>query len=58
MGGNKRRRRDGRAKPRPGVDEQRRIIVENAIRLFAASNARSVSILDICRAADISRPTF
>lgn len=52
------RRRDGRTKPRPGVDEQRRLIVDQAIQLFSTSNARNVSILEICRAADISRPTF
>ena len=58
MPGKKGRGADGRTKARPGVDEQRRIIVDNAIRLFAKSNARNVSILEICRAADISRPTF
>lgn len=49
---------DGRSKPRPGIEEQRRAIIETATRLFAEQNARSVSIQDLCRAAGISRPTF
>lgn len=53
-----RKKPDGRTKPRPGVDEQRRVIVNRAIQLFSRTSARSVSILEICRAADISRPTF
>ena len=34
------------------------MIVESALRLFAKSNARNVSVQQICREADVSRPTF
>lgn len=58
MPAKKGRRPDGRAKPRPGVDEQRRVVAESAIRLFARSDARRVSIQQVCQEADVSRPTF
>ncbi|MDX1510490.1 MAG: TetR/AcrR family transcriptional regulator [Nitriliruptorales bacterium] len=49
---------DGRSKPRPGLDEQRRQLVDTAVRVFAERSASNVSISELCRAADISRPTF
>ncbi len=49
--------RDGRSKPRPGVDAQRDIIVDAALVLFA-ERGTGVSIGDICVAAKVSRPTF
>ena len=49
---------DGRSKRRPGVDEQRGIILDAAVELFAASGTRAVSIARICDHADVSRPTF
>jgi AcrR family transcriptional regulator len=49
---------DGRGKRRPGVEEQREIIHQAAVSLFATSGTRSVSIGDICKQADVSRPTF
>ncbi len=49
---------DGRGKKRPGVEEQRKIIVDAAIDLFISDGSRAVSILQICTDADVSRPTF
>lgn len=49
---------DGRSKRRPGVDEQRNIILQAAVTLFANNGVRSVSIAQICGLADVSRPTF
>ncbi|MEZ4369436.1 MAG: TetR/AcrR family transcriptional regulator [Polyangiaceae bacterium] len=52
------KRRDGRSKSRPGVDEQRRVILEGAAELFAVSGSRAVSIAQICDHVGVSRPTF
>lgn len=52
------KQRDGRSKSRPGVDEQRRVILEGAAELFAVSGSRGVSIAQICEHVSISRPTF
>jgi len=49
---------DGRSKKRPGVDEQRQIIVNAAVELFAAEGTKAVSIGKICDHAGVSRPTF
>ncbi|MCB9656865.1 MAG: TetR/AcrR family transcriptional regulator [Polyangiales bacterium] len=49
---------DGRAKRRPGVDAQRRHLLDTAIVLFAERGSRQVSINDLCAAAEVSRPTF
>ena len=57
-GRKKGRPRDGRAKPRPGIEQQRRLIVEASTALFAERASAAVSVLEICAAADISRPTF
>ncbi|MCB9585104.1 MAG: TetR/AcrR family transcriptional regulator [Polyangiaceae bacterium] len=52
------KQRDGRSKSRPGVDEQRRLILEGAAELFAVSGSRGVSIAQICEHVEVSRPTF
>lgn len=49
---------DGRSKKRPGLEEQRRSILEAAVELFRQHGSRAVSISQICQQADISRPTF
>ncbi len=49
---------DGRKKKRPGVDEQRQIIASAAIELFKKEGSKNTSIAQICRAADVSKPTF
>lgn len=49
---------DGRSKPRPGIDEQRRHLVATATRLFSEQQASSVSVAELCREASVSRPTF
>jgi AcrR family transcriptional regulator len=49
---------DGRQKARPGPEEQTRIIVDTAVNLFLQHDVRSVSIMQICDAADVSRSTF
>ena len=49
---------DGRRKPRPGVDEQKRVLVDAAVALYVERNTRDVSIAEICQAADVSRDTF
>ena len=49
---------DKRSKPRPGLDEQRRIVVRAAVRLFSEEGTAAVTISRICKAADVSRPTF
>lgn len=50
-------RSDGRSRPRPGVDAQREGIVEAALAVFA-ERGTNVSIGELCRAAQVSRPTF
>lgn len=49
---------DGRQKPRPGLEEQSRIIVDAAVKLFLEEGVRTVSIMQICHEADVSRSTF
>lgn len=51
-------REDGRKKARPGPAEQKRLIVEAALPLFLEGGVRSVSVREICEAADVSRSTF
>jgi AcrR family transcriptional regulator len=53
-----RKKTDGRAKPRPGVEEQRRLVTQAAVQLFSQRGSAAVSISDICAHADVSRPTF
>lgn len=50
--------RRGRSKKRPGIDAQRRAVVDVAVRLFTEQGTGGVSISQLCTAADISRPTF
>ncbi|MEM7435416.1 MAG: TetR/AcrR family transcriptional regulator [Myxococcota bacterium] len=49
---------DGRRKKRPGLDEQRRILVDAAVGLFVEHGTRAVSVSQICQAADVSRDTY
>ena len=49
---------DGRSKKRPGLDEQKRGILEAAVALFRQHGSRAVSISQSCQRAGISRPTF
>ncbi len=49
---------DGRSNQRPGVDVQRRRILDAAVERFARKGSAAVSIAELCRAAEVSRPTF
>ncbi|MEM7135752.1 MAG: TetR family transcriptional regulator [Myxococcota bacterium] len=49
---------DGRRKKRPGLEEQRRILVDAAVGLFVKHGTRAVSVSQICQAADVSRDTY
>jgi AcrR family transcriptional regulator len=49
---------DGRRKPRPGPEQQSRVIVDAAVSLFLEHGVRSVSVMQICDQADVSRSTF
>lgn len=49
---------DGRSNERPGVEVQRRRILDAAIELFARKGSGAVSIAELCRTAEVSRPTF
>lgn len=48
----------GRHKPRPGIEEQSKSILDAAVYLFLASGVRSISVMQICDKADVSRSTF
>jgi len=50
--------RDGRSKKRPGVEEQKEIINAAAIELFVELGTKSTSIAQICKQANVSKPTF
>lgn len=47
-----------RGRRRPGVEEQRRLILEAAVELFAARGSGAASVSDICKAARVSRDTY
>lgn len=49
---------DGRSKKRPGVEEQTEIITNAAIELFIEHGTKTTSIAQICKKADVSKPTF
>lgn len=49
---------DGRSKKRPGVEAQTERILEAALMLFAQKGSARVSIAELCRTAEVSRPTF
>ncbi len=49
---------DGRAKKRPGLEGQKRIIVDAAVDLFSIKGSSQVSIAEICTKADVGRQTF
>ncbi|MEO1266953.1 MAG: TetR/AcrR family transcriptional regulator [Myxococcota bacterium] len=48
----------GEKRRRPGVEEQRRIILETAVRLFVQEGIHAVGVSKICTVAKVSRPTF
>ena len=48
----------GNKRSRPGVEEQRRSILQAAVNLFGARGITSVSVTAICREARVSRDTF
>lgn len=49
---------DGRRKKRPGLEEQKLNIRQASVALFLQHGSRMVSIAQLCKAADVSRPTF
>lgn len=49
---------DGRSEKRPGLEEQRRAILDASVELFRQQGSKAVSISQICQQAGISRPTF
>jgi len=51
-------RLDGRSKKRPGLEEQRRNIINAAVDLFIEYGSNAISISQICDYAAVSRPTF
>ena len=52
------RNQTGRSKSRPGVEEQRRVIVQSSVTLFGSRGSGATSVSDICKAAGVSRDTF
>lgn len=54
----KNKQSDGRSKKRPGVEEQKAIIIDSAIGLFIEQGTQNTSIAQICASADVSKPTF
>lgn len=52
------KKQDGRSKKRPGVEEQTEIITAAAIELFIEHGTKTTSIAQICKKADVSKPTF
>ncbi|MEM8607478.1 MAG: TetR/AcrR family transcriptional regulator [Myxococcota bacterium] len=49
---------DGRSKKRPGLEEQRRILVDAAVKLFVQHGTRAVSVSQVCGEANVSRDTY
>ena len=47
-----------KTKNRPGVDEQRKVIKQAAVSLFAGKGSSASSVSDICKAAGVSRDTY
>lgn len=45
-------------KRRPGMEEQRKLILAAAVELFSTRGSNSVSVSDICKAANVSRDTY
>ncbi|MEZ5501200.1 MAG: TetR/AcrR family transcriptional regulator [Halioglobus sp.] len=43
---------------RPGLEEQRRLILAAAVDLFSVHGSKSVCVSDICKAAGVSRDTY
>ena len=47
-----------KSKKRPGVEEQREIILSAAIDLFGVEGKKAVSVSRICEKAGVSRDTY
>lgn len=47
-----------KARNRPGVDEQRKVIKQAAVSLFGGKGSSATSISNICKAAGVSRDTY
>lgn len=47
-----------RKRSRPGIEQQRKIILAAAVALFADKGSAAVSVSEICRRADVSRDTY
>lgn len=45
-------------KQRPGMEEQRRLILAAAVDLFSVRGSKAVSVSDICKTAQVSRDTY
>lgn len=45
-------------KKRPGLEEQRKIILDAAVDLFSTHGGKAVSVSDICKNAKLSRDTY
>lgn len=45
-------------KPRPGADEQRKVILNAGVDLFIQRGSQAVSVSQICKHAQVSRDTF
>lgn len=48
----------GTGRSRPGVAEQRKLIGRAAVTLFGSQGSAGTTVLDICKAAGVSRDTF
>lgn len=46
------------AKKRPGLEEQRKIILDAAVDLLSTRGGKAVSVSDICKNAKVSRDTY
>ena len=45
-------------KKRPGLEEQRKLILAAAVELFSVHGSNAVSVSDICKGAGVSRDTY
>lgn len=49
---------NAKRKPRPGIEEQTKLILNAAVDLFITFGSQAVSVSDICKQAKVSRDTF
>lgn len=50
--------RQNTRKKRPGMDEQRKLLLAAAVDLLSVNGSKVVSVSDICKAANVSRDTY